>query len=508
MKRKLSLLLCAALVLASLAGCKPSASENDSSSSASGDISSGGSSSGDSSQEIPGPSDIPEINFMVLSGPTGVGAAYLVDSYAAGSAPTDAPFTLNTTVVADNNQVTDALVNGSADVAAIATNVAANLYTKSDGAIQVLAVNTLGVLYILEKGDSVHSMADLRGKTIYATGQGANPEYVLDHLLTANGVDPSTLDIQWMTAQEVSAKMVSSEQAICMLPVPAATALMVQDTGVRQALSLSDEWEKLDQGVLPMGCVVARTEFIQENPMLIDALLDLYGDSITFMTEEGNAADGAALVAKYGIAPNEQVAQAAIPQCNLTFLTGQEMRAALEGYYAVLFRTDPASIGGGMPYDAFYYGGGERAAQFHPRLAAPGLLAGGLAACRLVGGASCGGPGERTAPSLPPHRVGRPGRSGRTGFLLGLRGGHLSPGGSGPVRRSGAGRTAGRSHLRQLLVCPAPVPAHPNHPGYPSGLLYPAGPAMDAAGPGTCHHLRPYGSAGYMGEPGPRHRGH
>ena len=207
---------------------------------------------------------------MVLSGPTGVGAAYLVDSYAAGSAPTDAPFTLNTTVVADNNQVTDALVNGSADVAAIATNVAANLYTKSDGAIQVLAVNTLGVLYILEKGDSVHSMADLRGKTIYATGQGANPEYVLDHLLTANGVDPSTLDIQWMTAQEVSAKMVSSEQAICMLPVP----------------------------------------------------------------------------------------------------------------------------------------------------------------------------------------------------------------------------------------------AHPNHPGYTSGFLYPAGPAMDAAGPGTCHHLRPYGSAGYVGEPGPRHRGH
>lgn len=190
MKRKLSLLLCAALVLASLAGCKPSASKNDSSSSASGDISSGGSSSGDSSQEIPGPSDIPEINFMVLSGPTGVGAAYLVDSYAAGSAPTDAPFTLNTTVVADNNQVTDALVNGSADVAAIATNVAANLYTKSDGAIQVLAVNTLGVLYILEKGDSVHSMADLRGKTIYATGQRANPEYVLDHLLTANGWTP------------------------------------------------------------------------------------------------------------------------------------------------------------------------------------------------------------------------------------------------------------------------------------------------------------------------------
>ena len=293
---------------------------------------------------------------MVLNGPTGVGASWLLDNYSLENAPEDAPFALNATVVADNSEVTAALINRSADIAALSTNVAANLSAKSDGAIQVLAVNTLGVLYILEKGNSVRSMADLRGKTIYATGQGANPEYVLDHLLTANGVDPSTLDIQWMTAQEVSAKMVSSEQAICMLPVPAATALMVQDSGVRQALSLSDEWDKLEQGALPMGCGVARTEFIQENPVLIDALLDLYGDSITFMTEEGNAADGAALVAKYGIAPNEQVAQAAIPQCNLTFLTGQEMRAALEGYYAVLFRTDPASIGGGMPYDAFYYG--------------------------------------------------------------------------------------------------------------------------------------------------------
>ena len=109
-----------------------------------------------------------------------------------------------------------------------------------------------------------------------------------------------------------------------------------------------------------MGCIVARREFVEEHPEAVDAFLDLYGDSISFMSDEGNRSEAAELVAKYGIAPNEQVAQAAIPQCNLTFLTGQEMRAALEGYYAVLFRTDPASIGGGMPYDAFYYGGGVK----------------------------------------------------------------------------------------------------------------------------------------------------
>ena len=353
MKRKLSLLLCAALVLASLAGCKPSASENDSSSSASGDISSGGSSSGDSSQEIPGPSDIPEINFMVLSGPTGVGAAYLVDSYAAGSAPTDAPFTLNTTVVADNNQVTDALVNGSADVAAIATNVAANLYTKSDGAIQVLAVNTLGVLYILEKGDSVHSMADLRGKTIYATGQGANPEYVLDHLLTANGVDPSTLDIQWMTAQEVSAKMVSSEQAICMLPVPAATSVMMQNADVRDAIDLNDVWQEVGAaGTFTMGCVVARSDFVEEHPEAVDAFLTEYAASIAYVNEHPEEA--AALVEQYGIVPKAAVAKAAIPQANMVCLTGDELKG-ISDYYEVLYAADPTSIGGAIPDDNFYY---------------------------------------------------------------------------------------------------------------------------------------------------------
>ena len=358
MKKSLSLLLCAALALSLLAGCGP---KNASSSGASGPAGSqpgsasqsGSGSGGASSQE--GPS-APVINFMALSGPTGVGAAYLMDSYSAENAPADAPFVLSSTVEADNQVVSNALVNGEADIAAMATNVAATLYAKTDGAIQVLCVNTLGVLYILEKGDSVHAMTDLAGKTVYATGQGANPEYVLNYLLTENGVVPASVDIQWLTAQEVTARMTSSEEAICMLPVPAATALMLQDSGVRQAISLSSAWDRLEQGVLPQGCLVARTDYIEENPQLVDAFLDLYGDSISFMTDENNLSDAAALVAEYGITANEKVAEAAIPQCNLTCLTGGEMKQALETYYQVLVQADPASVGNSMPYDSFYYG--------------------------------------------------------------------------------------------------------------------------------------------------------
>ena len=269
MKKTLSLLLAAAMALSLLAGCG-SKHNNDASQSAAG---SGSASASQSQQGV----EKTGVNFMALSGPTGVGAAYLMKYYSAETSPADCPVALNSTVVADNKEVTDALVNGTADIAAVATNVAATLAAKTDGGIQVLAVNTLGVLYILEKGDSVQSMADLAGKTVYATGQGANPEYVLNYLLTQNGVDPSQVDIQWMTAQEVTAQMASGDSAICMLPVPAATALMMKDQGVRQALSLSDEWDKLGQGSLAMGCVVGRTQFIEEHPETVDAFLDLYG---------------------------------------------------------------------------------------------------------------------------------------------------------------------------------------------------------------------------------------
>lgn len=345
MKKTLSLLLAAAMTLSLLAGC---GSKTNGSASQSADTTS----ASQSQQGV----EKTGVNFMALSGPTGVGAAYLMKYYSAETSPADCPVALNSTVAADNKEVTDALVNGTADIAAVATNVAANLAAKTDGGIQVLAVNTLGVLYILEKGDSVQSMADLAGKTVYATGQGANPEYVLNYLLTQNGVDPSQVDIQWMTAQEVTAQMASGDSAICMLPVPAATALMMKDQGVRQALSLSDEWDKLGQGSLAMGCVVGRTQFIKEHPETVDAFLDLYGDSITFMSDEHGVAGAAALVGELGITANEQIAQKAIPQCNLTFLTGADMKATLEEYYQVLFQADPASIGGSMPYDAFYYG--------------------------------------------------------------------------------------------------------------------------------------------------------
>ncbi|MBS7218918.1 MAG: ABC transporter substrate-binding protein [Oscillospiraceae bacterium] len=354
LNKQLSLLLSGALIVSALAGCgggtDTSSDSESASASQAGSVSSGASSD---SYVLP--------NLMVLSGPTGVGAAKLMadnenvtpDAVANGAA---APVINTAAVEADNQMVSSALINGDVDIAAVATNVAANLSAKSEGAIQVLAVNTLGVLYILEKGDSVQSMADLAGRTVYATGQGANPEFVLNYLLTENGVDPAEVDIQWMTPQEVTAKMASSDDGICMLPVPAATALMLQDSGVRQALSLTGEWSKVSGGQLAMGCIVARTDYIEENPLGVENFLTAYQDSISYMSDPANLEDAAQLVAQYGITPNAAIAKAAIPQCNLVCLTGEEMKSVLEDYYQVLYDADPASIGGALPYDSFYYG--------------------------------------------------------------------------------------------------------------------------------------------------------
>ena len=141
-----------------------------------------------------------------------------------------------------------------------------------------------------------------------------------------------------------------------MLPVPAATALMIQDSGVRQALSLTDEWSSVSDGELAMGCIVARTDYIEENPQGVEAFLAAYQDSIEYMSNPDNLDAAAELVAQYDITANANIAKAAIPQCNLVCLTGDEMKSVLEAYYQVLFDADPTSIGGALPDASFYYG--------------------------------------------------------------------------------------------------------------------------------------------------------
>ncbi len=294
-----------------------------------------------------------EINIAVLSGPTGIGAVYLMEANDNGETTN----TYNFTISSVNDDVVAGLTSGEYDIAAVATNVAANLYNKTDGAIQICALNTYGVLYILENGDSIESVEDLRGKTIYATGQGANPEYVLDYILSENGIGPENdVTIEFMDSESLVTLMATGEAEICMLPVPAVTNVMMQNSDVRIALDMTEEWNNVtDEGELTMGCVVVRTEFAEENPEAVEAFLEEYAESIENVQE--NVEYAAELCETYGVVAKAAVAQKAIPDCNLCCITGDEIRTTLEPYYTVLYNANASSIGGAIPDEDFYFAG-------------------------------------------------------------------------------------------------------------------------------------------------------
>ncbi|MBO4416469.1 MAG: ABC transporter substrate-binding protein [Lachnospiraceae bacterium] len=296
-----------------------------------------------------------EVNIGVLSGPTGIGAVGLMDANDNGKARNK----YNFTVAAANDEIVAGISSGSLDIAAVATNVGSNLYNKTSGAVQIIALNTYGVLYILENGNEINSIADLKGKTIYCAGQGANPEYVIKYLLEKNGLtfsdDGSAADValEFMDAQAITAGMASGEYKLCMLPVPAVTSVKIQNADVRTALDLTAEWEKTGaEGALTMGCVIVRKAFADEHPGVVETFLEDYKASIdSVLADVATAGD---LCEKYSIVAKAAVAKKAIPECNLCCITGEDVRKTIEPYYTVLFNANPKSIGGAMPGDDFY----------------------------------------------------------------------------------------------------------------------------------------------------------
>ena len=305
------------------------------------------------SMSVYGGSEGTDINIAVLSGPTGIGAVGLMEANDNNETENKYSFT----IAAANDEVVAGITSGTYDIAAVATNVAANLYNKTNGAVQLAALNTYGVLYILENGDSVQSVADLEGRTIYAAGQGANPEYVLKYILEKNGLTPDEdVTIEFKDAESISAGMVSGEYDLCMLPVPAVTGVKLQNKDVRTALDLTEEWDKVsEKGTLTMGSIIVRKEFAEKNPEAVKIFLEEYAESIETVLDD--ATHAGELCETYGIVPKAAIATKAIPECSLCCVTGEDVRAAIEPYYEVLYGFNPAAIGGEMPGDDFYYEG-------------------------------------------------------------------------------------------------------------------------------------------------------
>ncbi len=294
------------------------------------------------------------VRIGALTGPTAMGLVKLFSDADSGAGANEYEYTL----AGSADELTPMILQGELDIASVPANLASVLYGKTDGGVEMLAVDVLGVLYVCEyNGGGISSVSDLRGKTLYATGKGSTPEYFLRYILSENGLDPDAdVTIEWKSEPgEVVALLEAEGSGIAMLPQPYVTAARAKlGDGFSAALSVSEQWEALGGGSLCVTAgIIVRTQFAADHPEAVAAFLEEFADSAAWVNE--NPGQAAALCEEYGIA-KAAVAEKAIPQCNIVCITGADMKAALSGCLDVLYRQNPASVGGALPGDDFYYG--------------------------------------------------------------------------------------------------------------------------------------------------------
>lgn len=286
-----------------------------------------------------------------LKGPTSMGMVKLLADAESGLTANDYTFTM----AASAPDLTPQFIKGELDILAVPVNLGATLYANTDGGVALLAASTLGVLYIVERGDTIQSLGDLAGRTLYATGKGTTPEYALTYLLAQNGLTlGKDVQVEWKSEPtEVVALMKAQDQAVAMLPQPYVTVASTQVEGLRVALDLTAEWDKLDNGSrLVTAGIVVRREFAQQHPEAVEGFLKDYAASAQYVNEHVDEA--AQLIEKYNIV-KAAVAKKALPQCNIVCLTGEEMHSAIAGYLQVLSDLNPKAVGGQLPGEDFYY---------------------------------------------------------------------------------------------------------------------------------------------------------
>ena len=295
------------------------------------------------------------IRIAGLKGPTTMGLVNLIAQAEAGQTAQDYAFTMYGAA----DELVPLLVKGELDAAAIPANLAATLYQKTSGALEVACINTLGVLYVVELGNNIQSVEDLKGATIVTTGKGTTPEYVLRYVLSQNGIDPDKdVTIEYLSeATEVAARLTTpttdSSTIVAMLPQPFVTSVVAQsEGGVRVALDMNEEWQKVAGSRLVTGVTVVRKEFAEANPDVMAQLMTDYAASVESVTADLSGT--AALCEQYGVVAKAALAEKALPSCNIVFETGDEMKTDLTAYLQVLYDADPASVGGALPGEDFY----------------------------------------------------------------------------------------------------------------------------------------------------------
>ena len=293
------------------------------------------------------------VRIAALKGPTAFGMLKLMADADKGEAPDNYEFTL----AGAPDEIVGNIIKGEFDIAAVPTNLASILYNKTGGKVQMLALNTLGVIYCVENGESVNSVKDLAGKTVYSLGKGSTPEYLINYLLKMNGLEAGkdvTVEYKSEPA-EAAAMLAEGMGSVAVLPQPFVTALMTQNPDVRIALDFNEEWAASGaEGSVCTGCLVVQKDYAEAHPEVIERFLEAYKESVDYTNDEASRPEAAKLAESYGIM-KAPIVEKAIPYCYIVCVLGDEMKAQTEPFLKVLFDADPASAGGKLPEADFYY---------------------------------------------------------------------------------------------------------------------------------------------------------
>lgn len=361
-KRIFAVMMCIALCMLFMAGCGNASEDAQNAAETSG----GRETSGDKTETAESGTEVPEgetktpetaeaagVRVGSLKGPTSMGLVYLMSRAEAGESEGSYTFTM----AAAADELLPKIVSGELDIALVPANVASILYHKTKGGVSVIDINTLGVLYMVSGDNSIDCMEALKGRTIYLTGKGTTPDFVFQYLLTENGLMPDDMTLEYKSeATEVAAILKEDPSAVGILPQPFVTAACMQNEALSVVMDLTAEWAGI-QGEggssLVTGVTVVRNDFLAENPDAVEKFMKEHKTSAAYANENVEAA--AELVASYGIIEKAPVAAKAIPFCNITYMDGADMKAALSGYLKVLFEKDASAVGGSLPGDDFYY---------------------------------------------------------------------------------------------------------------------------------------------------------
>lgn len=300
-------------------------------------------------------SDPVNVRVASLKGPTSIGMVSFMSKASSGETSNTYDFQICGTA----DEILPSLIQGNIDIALIPANAASTVYNKTNGGVQVIDINTLGVLYVVSGDSSISSISDLAGKTVVMTGKGTTPEYVMNYLLSQAGIaDQVTLEYK-SEATEVAAVLNADPDAIGVLPEPYVTAVTMKNSSLASRISLTDAWNTLQGNAsagtgskLVTGVTVVRTEFASAHPEAVAEFLKMQQASVEAVNADPTAAGE--LVVSNGIMESAAAAAKAIPSCNLVCISGDEMKSALSGYLQVLFGQDPSSVGGALPGDDFY----------------------------------------------------------------------------------------------------------------------------------------------------------